>query len=342
MTAFGVAEFAAGLLLAFLTLRDVVDTAVVPGRTGGALKILRRIVRFSLPLWRRGRTPAQGISTAFAPSALVKAFVLWMAFLTLGFGLMVHALAFSFEPALPSFPQALFVAGSGLVTVGLSETDAMGWARWVVMASGFCGFAVVTLSVTYLLQVQEALAGRDTAVLKLMTSAGKPPSGLGLLERYADLGCVDDLGDLMREARTWCAQTAQSHASHPSLIYFRSAGTACGWPAALGAMLDLSLIVERLIDRPDWRGQAVLLRDEGRAMIERVMDIVDLDHPPVAAGEEEVEALLRRLGAAGYPLRPDADPEAFRIERGPHVRCLRRLGDHLGSMASPLVPDQTR
>ena len=169
--------FLFGLSLALLTLRDVIDTVVVPGRTGGLLSVLRRIIRLSLPLWRAARRREQGVSTSFAPFALVQAFVVWMLLLTFGFGLMVRALASSFEPALPSFGQALFVAGSGLVTVGLSETDATGLARWVVMSSGFFGLAVVTLAVTYLLQVQGATSSRDAGILKLTTSAGRPPSG---------------------------------------------------------------------------------------------------------------------------------------------------------------------
>lgn len=326
-----------GLILSLMTLRDVVDTVVVPGRTGGLLSVLRRVIQLSLPLWRAARRPEQGISSAFAPFALVMAFMLWMALLTLGFGLMVHALASSFAPALPSFGQALFVAGSGLVTVGLSETDATGLARWVVMTSGFFGLAVVTLAVTYLLQVQGAIASRDAGILKLTTSAGKPPTGLALIERYAEMEMLDHIPELLKDARDWCAGMLQSHASHPSLIYFRSKETASGWPATLCALLDLALICERLIDRADWRGPARLLRDEGRRTARALVELQGLDHTERSPEMPEIAALLRRLSAAGLPLKAHPDLASFATQRGHHAGCVGRLASHLGSVEAPLL-----
>lgn len=330
--------FIAGLILALLTLRDVVDTVVVPGRTGGVLKVLRRVILVSLPVWRRVRTREDGISTSFAPTALVAAFVIWMTLLTLGFGLMVHALAAAFSPPLQSFPQALFVAGSGLVTVGLSETDATGAARWVVMTSGFFGLAVVTLAVTYLLQVQGSIGRRDSAILKLTTSSGRPPSGLGLLERYVELDAASDLPQLLREARTWCAEVLQSHASHPSLIYFRSTGTSAGWPATLGAVMDLALIVEHFLDLPEWRGPAVLLKEEGGRMAEALIRVIGLDHSDQPPSRAEVEALLARLALLRLPMKAEQDVTAFITQRGRHAGCLRAMSNHLGSYDAPLAP----
>ena len=53
----------------------------------------------------------------------------------------------------------------------------------------------------------------------------------------------------------------QSHRCHPSLIYFRSASVGAGWPATLGAMLDLALMFELLIDDPASWAPEVVLRD---------------------------------------------------------------------------------
>ena len=53
----------------------------------------------------------------------------------------------------------------------------------------------------------------------------------------------------------------QSHSNHPSLIYFQSVGTGAGWPAALGALLDLALLSEHCLDDESLRGAAILLRE---------------------------------------------------------------------------------
>src|SRR6185436_2165913 len=111
--------------------------------------------------------------------------------------------------------------------------------RWLSVAAGFCGLAVLTMAVTYLLEVQQSIARRDTGVFKMRTSAGHPPSALRLLEKFAGMGAHDELIEVLHNGRDWCANLRQSHASHPSLIYFRSIGTGSGWPAALGALLDL-------------------------------------------------------------------------------------------------------
>lgn len=331
-------EFALGALIVFLALRDVVGTAVVAGRTPGPLQIVRRIVLVLLPLWRRTRRREDGLATAFAPTVMVLAFLAWILLLILGFGLMTHALSAAFDPVLPGFSQALFVAGSGLATVGLSETDATGLARWVVMSAGFCGLAVMTLAITYLLMVQGAVAGRDAGILKLTTSAGAPPSGLALLERYAALGMTDQLPQLLHDARDWCAAVLQSHASHPSLIYFRSAGAGSGWPAAIGALMDLALIAEVLIDDAALRGPAALLREEGLRMIATLSALIRLDPVAIRLELAEVGRLTRRLEAAGFSLREDADTVAFLSDRNRHAGGVRALAAHLGSAEAPLVP----
>jgi len=333
-----ITEFCLGVALALMTLHDVVATAVVSGRTRSVPQVVRRVIAVNLPWWRRARRREQGLAIAFAPSILVQAFLLWMSLLAVAFGLMTHALAGSFDPVLPSFPQALFVAGSGLATVGLSETDATGAARWVVMAAGFCGLAVMTLTITYLLMVQGGVAGRDSGILKLTTSAGAPPSGVALLERYASLDMIGRLPELLHDARDWCAEVRQSHASHPSLIYFRSVGAASGWPAALGALMDLALVCVFLLDDRAARGPAVLLEEEGGRMARTLVDLVGLNALAAPPAEGEVHDLLGRLAGAGLSLRAEPDLAGFVAARARHAGCIRALAEHLGSLEAPLTP----
>jgi hypothetical protein len=95
------------------------------------------------------------------------------------FGLIAYGLGDWFSPQVNDFEQAAFIAGSALATVGLSGIEAHGPARWVLVAAGICGLAVLTMAVTYLIEVQESISRRDAGVLKI-TTAGQPPSGLGL------------------------------------------------------------------------------------------------------------------------------------------------------------------
>jgi hypothetical protein len=327
----------AGAAIALMTLRDVFETVVVPGGSKATLRIARRLVLVLLPLWKRVRG-RRGISPTFAPLVLVGAFVIWMALLAVGFGLMAFALKDEFVPPLASFFDGLYVAGCSLITIGLSETDATGTARWVIVAAGFCGLAVMTMAITYLLMVQTSVAKRDIGIIRLNTSAGDPPSGVAFLENYASSGNRDELGQVLREARDWCATVRQSHASHPLLIYFRSVSTGSGWPAALGAMLDMALFCHALIVDEALRGPAVLMRADGLRMAEELARLARLEPVPGETTEDEIKDAAQRLARCGYALRSGIDFTQVALERGRNRAWVKAMAAHLGKPAAPLLP----
>ena len=335
--ALNLAFFLVGLLLAGLVLKDVFETVVVPGGSRASLKVAHRLVVVMLPIWKWIRGRRRGLSTTFAPFVLVSSFVLWMAILAIGFGLMAYAVRSDFQPPPKGFGDAVYLVGSSLVTVGLSQANPAGLARWVILGAGFCGLAVMTMAVTYLLEVQGSIARRDTGIYKLNTSAGEPPSALTLLERFAALRNRQALREVIEEARNWCATVRQSHSSHPSLIYFRSVGTGAGWPAALGAALDLALISEHLIDDDALYGPAILLREEGTRMARELAQIINLRPKPSATSVAELEQLRQRLSGSGYSLRSDPNLEAMAEQRAEHMSCVDALAEHLGKPPAPVI-----
>ena len=329
--------FLVGLVLAGLTLRDVFDTVVVPGGSRTSLRVAHRLRVILLPLWKSLRGRRHGISGAFAPVILVGSFVLWMTFLALGFGLMAYAARFHFHPPLSSFGEAVYLVGSSLVTVGLSQTNPAGAGRWVVLAAGFCGLGVMTMAVTYLLEVQASIARRDTGIIKLNTSAGEPPSALSLLERFAAIRNKHELLDVLQEGRDWCATVRQSHSAHPSLVYFQSVGIGPGWPAALGALLDLALIMELIVDDERLYGPAVLLGAEGVRMARELAAVIGLkpvDSPPQ---EAELRELVPRLSGSGYTLRDEPDFSTMAQRRAEYVSCVDAIAEHLGKATAVLI-----
>jgi hypothetical protein len=330
-----IVEGLAGLALAYVALRDLFDTVITPGQSHAPLHVSRRLVFAALPLWKRMRGRPIGLN--FAPLVLVGSFVIWMLLLVLAFGLMLHACGDWFSPHVESLGQALYLAGGAMVTMGMGTTEPHGPASVVSVAAGFCGLAAMTLAVTYLLEVQSNIAHRDIGVFKITTSSGEPPSALALLERYAALGCRDELGGVVHGGRDWCATVLQSHASHPSLIYFRSAGTGTGWPAALGALADLALIFEQMLVDPPARGAAILLRDQAARLAHDVGTLIGLQKAS-AATVDDVETLRARLAKAGYRVREDCDLARFLAARNEHVAWINALAEHLGTPDAPLVP----
>lgn len=329
--------FILGLILAGMVLKDVFDTVVVPGGSRASLRVAHRLVVTMLPIWKQVRGRRRGLSTAFAPFVLVSSFVIWMAILAVAFGLMAFAARNYFEPPLRGFGEATYLAGSSLVTVGLSQVNPAGLARWVILGAGFCGLAVMTMAVTYLLEVQSSIARRDTGIIKLNTSAGEPPSALTLLERFAALRNQAALHDVLEEARTWCATVRQSHTSHPSLIYFLSVGTGAGWPAALGAALDLALISEHLLDDDSIYGPGVLLREEGARMARELAAMINVQPKEAHMSTTELQQLSERLETSGYRVRKGVNLEAMAQQRSEHMSCVNALADQLGKPTAVLL-----
>ena len=329
-----VVEGLLGAGLAAVTLVDVFETVVVPGLTRGWLKMARRVQRLSLPLWRWRAARLDGaprIDRGLAPFIFLVTFALWIGLLVLGFGLIAHALRDSYQPAIRDLPEALFAAGAAIVTTGESGRSATGLARWGLLVSGFSGLAVVTMTVTYILEVQSALQRRDAAVVKLSTVAGRPPTGVAILETYAELGCCAELGEFFREWRDWSAATLYSHASHPVLAYFRSIGSEMDWPLAIGAVLDAASLYTAYVDGAEAGAAAFLHRDGSRLTAELARAFRVEERDPDTLSEEDSAALRRRLSDAGYTVHEGRRGHArlVSLRRDYHGR-LMSLAAHFG------------
>ena len=336
--AWDIVLFLGGMILAWLTLRDVFDTVVVPGGSRASLQVTRRVGRLLLAVWKHVRRGHRGISHAFAPVVLVSSFVIWMSLLALAFGLMAYAMRFRFEPPLESLAEAIFTVGSAIVTIGLTGENVLGIGRWIILAGGFCGLAVMTMAVTYLLEVQNSITRRDIGIIKLNTSAGQPPSAVTLLERYAAIRHERGLPEVLEEGRNWCATVRQSHSAHPSLIYFQSTSTGAGWPAALGALLDLGLFAEFLIDDESLYGAAVLLREEGERMAKELALISSVERAAEKTDQSLLRTVARRLAESGYKIRGDADYADMARQRTDYSSCVDAIAAHLGKPTAPLIP----
>jgi hypothetical protein len=327
-----------GALLAWTTLRDVFDTVVVPGGSRASLRVAQRLGSVLLLVWKAVRGRRRGISGSFAPVVLLGSFLIWLALLGLAFGLMAYAARSQFQPRLESLPEAIFTVGSAMTTIGPGKAESvMGVGRWILLAASFCGLAVVTMAVTYFLQVQSSIGARDTGIIKLNTSAGEPPSALTLLERFAALRNRAEVRDVLAEARNWCATVRQSHSAHPTLIYFQSVGIGAGWPAALGAIMDLALLAEHVIDDDSLYGPAILLRNEGLRMARDLSGTAGIKPVEASADEAELKQAANRLTSSGYPARADIGFGAMATQRSQYCAYINALAAHLGKPSAVLV-----
>lgn len=302
-------ELLAGAAIAALALLDLFGTVAAPGRVRLGLHPAGAIRRLVLPGWRRAATRRGGeghsLLSGFAAFLLLSAFVSWVALVNLGFGLIVHALRADFRPAIESFPEALFQTGSAMMTLGLSGRHAEGWARLAVVLAGLSGLQVVTLALTYILQIQTALQQRDAAVIMLSSRAGAPPSGLAVLTVMAELGLQPELADFFLDWERWAAQLLYSHAAHPVLGYFRSPDQDNDWLDSLAAVLDAAALMLSLVEDDGNRGRAELFfRTASRAAGDLCAQYGVHPGEPARPDQGRMAGVRRRLQDAGYRLRP--------------------------------------
>lgn len=339
-------EFIVGLAITVATLADVFATVVVPGPWSGWLGVSRRTRSIALHAARAKRTvlrrSATHFSFYFGPAIFLLSFFAWNLLLLFGFGLMMHANADLFEPQLDDLAQAIYLAGSSFVTLGVSEVDAYGFGRWLILAAGLAGFSIITATVTFILQVQSAFHDREWHVLTLVGLAGRPPSGIALLETYAELGVVDELPELFRSWRDWSASVLHSHAAHPVLGYFQSVDADNDWLSALGTMLDASTLLAAVTDEHPASGAATMLHRSASRTVEALCVLYGLpEERPALPDGPTTERLRSRLAAAGYPVR-GAHEAAIRFARmrADYEGRLAALTEHFGAAPIELLPER--
>jgi hypothetical protein len=334
-----VLEFLIGLIMVAAVLADVFVSILLPGSAHGWPSAATFVQRVAVPAWRmtirRGPSDSRArFANLFAPLLLSAVVAAWLALLLAGFGLMFDASASHFSPPLADIWEAVYIAGSSILTLGVSEVDALGWSRWLILTAALSGFSVITASVTFILQVQSALQERERLVLTLAGLGGRPPSGLALLQGLAALGMRDHLSSFFLEWRAWSASILHSHLAHPVLCYFHSVDEESDWLTALAAVLDASALVIAFTEEPS-RGPASLMHRSGSRVMARLCDLLRLaPDKPEPLGD--IEAIRAALAACGFAIAPTGSPgTALGRLRGDYEGRAAALARHFG--AAPLT-----
>jgi hypothetical protein len=337
-----------------LVLSDIFRTILLPHPTHRALRLEPLLGAFFVPIWLKAtgwlprRNIRQSLRAILGPLLIVLSLMIWVAFLNLGYAMVLHARATDIEPP-ASFADALYYASCAFLTLGLEGAHATGVARGVIVVAGFSGRASVTIVATFLLSVQSAIDRREVLVLSIATTAGRPPSGLSILETYARAGLSGSLAILFQDWEKWAADVLHSHRANPILAHFRSADEDGEWLAAFGAVMDAaSLLLATVDEKAAQRAEAtarLLLPMGGRT----IDDFAVLFRVEGAEGDADAcdrrnfRELRRRLDAAGYPLTRDEEAarQRFNELRQDYHPALLGLCGHFGIELARRLTEQT-
>jgi hypothetical protein len=298
-----------GVACLVLVFWDVFETVLVPRPTPGRLRLARHLTRVTWRAWRgialrvRAGGERERLLGLYAPANVIALLGLWLVVLVVGYGLIFMALRDQLQPPPTDLGNALYFAGTSIMTLGFGDIVASGvLARVVTLLAAATGLGVVAVVLTYLFSLFASFQRREILVVTLEARAGAPPSPVALLETYAALGIVDDLRTLFADWEAWSAEVLDSHVAYPILAFFRSSHDNLSWISALGAVLDATSLVLTTV-RGVPRGPAELTARVGRHFVEDISNFLGFGETDAPLVDQDMfEQAYRRLEAAGYEL----------------------------------------
>lgn len=232
------ASLLAGLWLLWTTIATAVEVMLVPRPTSGLLsRLLSRgfqvFFHFCASRMRNYERLDRFLAMQGPTTVLL--------FLAIFLGIFVSAFAFVFYGVTGlGFPQALYQAGSGMTTLGI--TAPLGpWGLAVVFAAAFMGSTVISVFIGYLLTLYSAFTTRETAMSELALLCGEPSWGPEFLVR---MKLIQDSVDESSHQRLicWICALRVSHYIYSILNHFRSPMPNRHWVVTLLSVLDAAAI----------------------------------------------------------------------------------------------------
>jgi hypothetical protein len=253
----------AGTLLMALILADVFLT-VLYARAGTGI-ISDRLARLVWLALRRASSPGNGshLLSFCGPLILVALLFTWSILLALGAALIVHpqlgtSITSSNQETPTDFVTALYVAGSSLSIVGGSNFGPQSaGAKLLFVLNSVIGTSVISLTITYLMQIYGALRSRNTLCLKIHALCGETGDAADLLGHLFANNQLSAGYNNLSELAAEVTATKEAHHFYPVLFYFRFPEPFYSVSRSSLIVLDaVSLIRSALPKDADWLKQS--------------------------------------------------------------------------------------
>jgi len=239
------------------------------------------------------------------------------------------------------FFTALYASGTSMITLGTGSLEPHTPAsRLLYVFNPVIGMSIMTLTITYVVEIYNALHDRNTLALKLHLMSGKTGDAADLM---AGLGSGGDFGpgySQLAEVAAEIVSLKESHNFYPVLFYFRFRDALYSVSAVSLLALDTATLLTTALNekRYGWLkgASAVITLREAAALLINTLEQTFL--PKRAAGqvpdEQEMRrwrvryfAALRRLQDADIETRPDEHAGAqeyaqMRRRWNPYIRTL--------------------
>ena len=222
-------ETVLGAACMLLILADVFLT-ILYARAGTGLlsnKITRATFAGFRALSKTSKVNTGKLLSFCGPALVVVLILTWFFGLSLGAGLIMHprlgtSIRANNGQTQTDFTTALYVGGNSISVVGGGsygpETGAM---RMFFLLNSIIGTAVVSLTLTYLMQVYNALQRRNALGLQLHLLSRETGDAAELLAGLGPRGKFEGGQNTISELATSVSQMKEAHHFYPILFYFR-------------------------------------------------------------------------------------------------------------------------
>lgn len=301
-----------GALLMATVLADVLLT-VLYARAGTGIMSdrLARLVWLAMravPLSRNNH-----LLSFCGPIIVVALLLTWSILLALGAALIVHPLlgtsiTNSNQDTPTDFVTALYVAGSSLSIVGGSNFGPQSaGAKLLFLLNSVIGTSVISLTITYLMQIYGALRSRNSLCLKIHALSGETGDAAELL---AHLFANNQLSAGYNNLSALAAELSdakEAHHFYPILFYFRFPepiyAVSRSWLIALDAV---SLIRTALSKDADWlkqSGAVTQMWSSALLLLSTLNEVFLQRSPPHEAGDADQQLWRIRWDVARQRLQ---------------------------------------
>jgi hypothetical protein len=318
-----------GWLLIVTILLDVF-LAVLYARVGSGI-LSHRVACWTWVFFRRVSQPFRRrrdfILSLCGPIILVSVVSLWVIGLLLGSSLVIRPMLGTSIRALNgesirSFPVALHIAAGYLSTSGANEYAPRSNSAWLFLTfDSFIGISVLTLTLTYILEIYNALQRRNTFALKLHLLTGETGDAA---EFVAGLGPHDQFRTgyvHLTEVGAEMVAFTESHHFYSGLFYFRFMSPHYDVARVALVALDSITLIKSALDDEEygWLKKSAAVEQVWRGSMQLVTVLAPQFLPqrfPYSNGEVDEEtraAWARRYRAAASRLR-EAGAKTFADE----------------------------
>ena len=331
----------AGAGLLGLVAYDVYATILHSRAKGGPIghNLNRRLWWLARKIaFRCSRPRRHAILNAVGPLLLPTLVATFIVCLMLGYALiywphMPDSFNVDEKAKTPSWIEAIYFSGITLTTLGYGDIAPRSTAmRLVALSEASAGFAFISLAVTYLLTVTNALERKRTVALSFYHQADQGADAAGFLVHHFRRGEFQGLENIFATAARDLQSLLESHVEHPVIHYFHPVEVHKSLPRMLFLVLEIRSVMKCCLDRDSYvsirtHPEAETLEETARYVLRQLSTFLRLrvgtaDELPDETPEMEFprwfrrfDDTMRRFAAAGIRTQPDVAASRRRYVR---------------------------